>query len=339
MDVNRKWKFVAVMLLLFCLAVSTVSAAGSQESTEDEGKSYSFDIANALSSSHTHSKALAYFAERLQELTDGRAVAKVFNDGQLGNERVAMEQLQMGATAITRTGAAVLTGVVPEIELFGLPYLFEDVTDMHKELEGELGEYLSAQMRQNGLVVLGWFDYGARSILGQKPVRKPEDLLGVRIRVQSSPIEAESFKAFGAAPVNLPFGDLYSALSSGVIDAVENGPDTLYDQRFYEVAPVFSETKHFIQPTPLYISAEIYDELPSDIQDAVRQAGKDAVAFIKENQPAAVEKGIADLEAAGTEIVTDVDIEAFRSTAGPLYSDFYKKYPDLTPIIKAILNN
>lgn len=335
----------AYLSVLICVALSVVVvggafASGSQEPAEGgAAESYSFDVANALTPEHTHSQALAEFAGELEELTEGRITAEVFNNGQLGGERVAMEQVQLGATAVTRTGHAVLTNLIPEMELFGLPYLFDDVDEMVSALDGELGEYLTTRMREEGLVVLGWFDYGARSVLATRPVRTPEDMAGLRIRVQSSPIEARAFEVFNAAPVNLPFTDLYSALDSGVIDAVENGPDTLYDQRFYEVAGVFSETAHFIQPTPLYMSAQIFDELPSELQEAVKEAGRAAVQFIRDNQPQAVQDGIDSLEAAGTTMVMDVDRDAFQAAAESLYGEFYGEYPELEPILEEIRSN
>lgn len=331
---NGKKLIIMGLIALMLFMAMTASAGGNAET--EEVTTFNMVLGNELTPAHVHSKALDFFAERVADLSDGRIAIEVHHSGVLGGGRVVMEQLQIGATEFTRTGHAVLTGVVPEVNIFGLPYLFKDVNHMHEMLEGELGKYLEEKLEKEGLIVLGWFDYGARSIIAKEPVRKPEDLIGKRIRVQESPLDIKSFQVLGASPVPLPWGDQYPALDSGVIDATENAPDTIYDGRFHEVAKFYSLTEHFIQPTPLYMSKIVYDDLPADLQAAVRQAGKDAVGFIKENQPKRVEEGIRLIEAGGATIIRDIDKEAFRSKTRPVYDEFLRDFPDLQRFVDQI---
>jgi len=330
----KKGIVAAAAICLLALTGTAIYAGGSSESKSEE--TYEMVVANVLTGSHTHSMALAHFAERCDELTDGRLELTVHNDGVLGAERVVMEQVQLGSTEFTRTSAAVLTGIVPEIAVFGLPYLFDSVSQMYEALDGDLGNYFKDKLEKEGLLVLGWFDYGARSVIAKEPVRSPDDLVGKRIRVQESPLDVKTFKAFGAAPVPLPWPDQYPALDSGVIDATENSPDTLYDGRFHEVVKYLSLTEHFIQPTVLYVSKIVFEKFPKDIQDAVRQAGKDAVAFVQEHQADRIEERLESLQDEGAIIVEDVNKDAFRAKAVSVYDEFLSEHAELQPFIDEI---
>jgi tripartite ATP-independent transporter DctP family solute receptor len=334
MSIGKKDFITIGMALSLVFFAASVTAGGKTETKSAE--IYNMVVANELTEAHVHSKALAFFSQRVGELTNGRMKLTVHNSGVLGSGRVVMEQLQLGTTQFTRTGHAVLTGVVPEIAIFGLPYLFDDVNHMHKTLEGSLGEYLQKKLEAKGLIVLGWYDYGARSIIAKVPIRRPEDLAGKRIRVQESPLDIKSFQILGASPVPLPWGDQYPALDSGVIDATENAPDTIYDGRFHEVAKFYSLTEHFIQPTPLYMSKIVFDKLPKDLQEKVIQAGKDSVGFIKENQPKKIEEGLRLIQQGGATIIRDIDKQAFRQKTLPVYEEFFKTYPDLRPFVQGI---
>jgi len=318
-----------MVTIIFCLTLFIAQ-------TNILAETYNMRIANALTEEHTHSQVLLYFADRVNELTEGQLNAKVYLNGILGDERSVMEQVQMGSIEFTRTGYPVLSGLVPEIDIFGLPYLFDNVDHMYAVIDGPIGKTIEDKLKNEGLIILGWFDYGARSILAKKPIRKPEDLNGLRIRVQESPLNVDTFKAIGASPVPLPYADQYSALDSGVIDGTENAPDTIYDGRFHEVAHYYSLTEHFIQPTVFYMSKSVFDKLPEDIQKAIIQAGEDSVSWIKDHQPAKIEEGLKLMEEEGATIVKDVDKQAFREEVLPLQTEYAEKFSQL--LIEVIYN-
>jgi len=319
-------KLSIVLCILLCVTFFSSPIAA---------ETYSFDVANVLTADHTHSQVLEYFAERLEELSDGQVTVNVFLDGVLGDEREVMEQVQLGNIDLTRTSHAVLTSYVEELETLGLPFIFDDVPHMYQEIEGAYGQHLEDLLEEAGFIVLGWFDYGARSVIATRPVRHPDDLSGLRIRVEEDRMKVEMFEQLGASAVQLPWPDQYSALDSGVIDAAENAPDTIYDARLHEVAEYYSLTEHNIQPTLLYMSSRVFNDLPENIQNKIIEAGRDSVEWIKENQPLAIEEGLTLLEEEGTTIIEDVDRDAFFDKSAPMLDKYYEKYPDLLDLLEA----
>lgn len=313
-------KVIMFFLLLVCLNTGLVGAA-----------THTLTMANAVSEDHTHSQVLIYFAEKLEEYSKGEVEVIFYFDGVLGNEREVREQLQLGNIDMTRTSHAVLQGVVPEISVVGLPFLFNDLDQMYALLEGEMGDKLGDKLAEKGIKLLGWYDYGARHIISTRPIRTIQDMEGLRIRVEEDPLKVRAFRSLGASPIQLPFTDQYEGLNTGIIDGADNATEAIYTMRLYEVANYYALVAHTISPAAFYMSYKVWESLPVDIQNNILEAATSSVEWIKENQAAVIQRTLDSLNEYGMTIIeiTGTDREAFREKVLPVLQEYKEMYPDL----------
>jgi tripartite ATP-independent transporter DctP family solute receptor len=274
--------------------------------------------------------ATRYMGDLLSEWTDGRITINVFHSMQLGGEKEALEQVQVGALEMTRVSVGVVGPIVDEFNAFNLPYLFENVDHMHRVVDGEIGQELLNQLEAGGLIGLGYMDGGSRSFYNNKrPVQTVEDLRGLKIRVMQNPIFIDMAAALGADGVPISFDELYTALQTGVVDGAENNPPSYATQNHNEVAKYYTLDEHLIVPEIFVFSKQVWDTLDPVDQQLILKAS--ALASVKQRElwQQMEEQSMAQLREEGAEIITDVDKQPFIDATAPVREKFGQKYGEL----------
>jgi tripartite ATP-independent transporter DctP family solute receptor len=233
-------------------------------------------LAHGLPRAHPVHRAMMHFADLVAERSGGEVAISLFADGVLGEEPTLLDQVRVGTLDMTKASASVLEGVSPLYRLFDLPFLFRGKEHWRKVLAGPVGARVLAGPGADGVMGLCFYDAGARSFYGRRPVSQPEDLAGLKIRVQPSPTMMRMVQALGAEPVPLPWGVVYTALQTGLIDGAENNLTALTFGRHAEVIRHYAFTEHTIVPDVLLIGARAWGALRPPLREMLRAAAADS---------------------------------------------------------------
>lgn len=283
-------------------------------------------LAHSLDSSHPVHKGMVYMAERLDKLSGGKMRIDIYANGQLGTERELIELLQIGSLAMTKVSASPLESFVPEIQIFGIPYVFRDDDHFWKVLNGGIGKQLLDGPKAFKLKGLGYYDAGSRSFYTTKvPIHKPSDLRGLKIRVQESRTAMAMVQALGGAATPISWGELYTALQQGIVDGAENNPPSLYISRQHEVSKYYSLDEHTAVPDVLLISVRVWESLTPHQQAWLRTAVDESVLYQRKLWAEFSAESLKAIEDAGVTIIYP-DKAPFRAAV----ADFHRTY-DGTP--------
>ena len=236
-------------------------------------------LAHGLNDKHPVHLAMVRFAELAKQKSNGELDVKVFPNGTLGQERETLEQVQNGILEMTKASASPLETFAPEYKVFNLPFVFRSKDHFYKVLDGKVGETILNASKSRGFIGLTFYDSGARSFYAKKPINTPDDLKGMKIRVQQSPTTIKMIQALGASPTPMAWGEVYSALQAGVVDGAENNVTALTTGRHGEVSKFFSQTEHQMVPDVLVISTAKWDSLKKPLQDALRSAAHESFVY------------------------------------------------------------
>jgi len=281
--------------------------------------------------------AIQYMGELLETWTSGRMQIQIFHSMQLGGEKEALEQVQVGALEMTRVSVGVVGPIVPEFNAFNLPYFFTSTDHMHKVVDGEIGTDLLNKLEKGGLIGLGYMDAGSRSFYNkERPIKTLADLEGLKIRVMQNPIFVDMVNSMGGNGLSVAFNELYTAMQTGVVDGAENNPPTYHSQKHYEIAGYYTLTEHLMVPEIFVFSKKVWDTLSPLDQQLIRKAS--ALAVIKERELWAAREvaALEELKAAGIEVITDVDKGPFIEATEPVRAKFGSEYADLIARAKAV---
>jgi tripartite ATP-independent transporter DctP family solute receptor len=278
-----------------------------------------------LRSSDTHPdgyptvEAVKYFGELLKDRTAGRYSIEVFHSAQLGEEKDTIEQVRSGVIDLNRVSMGPFNGLIPETTVPSLPYIFRSVDHMRKVLDGDVGAEILAAFEPHGLIALAFYDGGARSFYNsKKPIASKEDLGGMKFRVMQSDIFVDMVNALGANATPMPYGEVYSAIETGVIDGAENNFPSYDTAKHAEVAKYYSLDEHLMVPEVLVMSKASWDKLSAEDQTILRQAAKDSVVKQRELWDAKEKESRAKVEAAGSTISTP-EKQPFIDAMAPVY--------------------
>ncbi len=282
--------------------------------------------------------AVENMGKKLAVATDGRLKIQMFAGGVLGDERVAIEQTQIGAIQILRVSVGPLSSVVPDVDVFNLPYLFRDQNQMRKVVDGPIGQEMLDKITASPakLVGLAWMDSGSRNVYAKKAIKTPADLKGLKIRMQGNPVFIDTMNAMGGNAISMPFGELYSALQTGVVDGAENNEPSYYSQNHYTVANVFSRTGHLIIPEVLVFSKPAWDKLTPEDQALIKKLAREAQMEQRELWNKTVADDTAKLKEKGVTFVDDVDKKAFIDATAPVREKYGAPFADLVKRIQAV---
>lgn len=299
--------------LALAMAMLVPAAAGARE----------FRLADTHPESYPTVQAALHMGRLVAERSGGRHVVRVFHSRQLGEEKETIEQTRVGAIDLNRVNLAPLTGLVPECNVASLPFLFRSVDHMHRVLDGPVGQQILAAFERHGLVGLAFYDSGARSIYNaRRPIRTPDDVEGLRIRVQQSDLTVAMLEALGATAVPLPFGEVNTALVTGLIDGAENNWPSYERNEHHKAARYYALTEHSMAPEVLVMSKKAWDGLSAEDQALFRAAARESAAVMRTLWAQAEQRSEAAARAAGVQVITDVDKDAFRRRMLPVYERF-----------------
>ena len=260
-------------------------------------------LAHGLDPTHPVHKGMVFMAEQLSEKSDGKLTIDIYPSGQLGSEQQCVELLQIGSLAITKVSAAVMEGFTPKFKVLGLPYVFESKEHSYKVFDGEIGRELLLGTEEFWIRGLSFYDAGFRSFYTiNRPINTPDDLKGLKIRVMKSQTAMEMVKALGGSPTPISWGELYTALQSGVVDGAENNPPSFYTSHHYEVCKHYSLDQHTCVPDVLIISTKVWKSLSDQEQKWLQEAANESVPVQRKYWDESVEESFREVKAAGVTI-------------------------------------
>jgi len=264
--------------------------------------------------------AVKQMSESVKKATGGKHSIKVFTGTQLGGEKDTIEQTKIGALDLVRINSAPMNNIVPETLVPSLPFIFRDVTHMRKVLDGPIGDEILKALEPHGYVGMAFYDAGARSFYNtKKPIRTPADMKGMKIRVQQSDLFVGMLQALGANATPMPYGEVYTALKTGLVDGAENNWPSYDTARHFEVAKYYTVNEHSMVPEILMFSKKIFDTLPADEQKIFKQAAKESVPYMRKLWDAKELESRKKVEAAGVQVVDKVDKKPFMDAMKPVY--------------------
>ena len=286
--------------------------------------------------SHPVHQAMVFLGERLEEKSGGKIKVKVYPNQQLGTERELLELLQIGSVGMTKVSAASLEAFSPEISVLGLPYLFRDDAHISQVLQGEIGKELLLSTEKFWLRGLCFYDAGKRSFYSKtKPIETPADLDGLKIRVQESKMAINMVRGMGGSPTPVSYGELYTALQQGIVDAAENNPPSFYNSRHYEVCKFYSIDEHTAIPDVVLVSTKVWEGLNLEEQKWLQEAANESAVYQEGLWKDAVEEALREVQKAGVKI-SYPSKEPFLEKVSSVYEQVYKEQPQLEPLIKRI---
>jgi tripartite ATP-independent transporter DctP family solute receptor len=264
---------------------------------------------------------MEYLAQRARELSDGKLLIQIFPSEQLGNEKECIEALQLGYLAMTKTSTGPMEAFVPRIRIFGIPYLFRDDAHFWKVAKSPIGKELLVAGQDMGLRGLCYYDAGFRSFYAKKPINSPADLQGLKIRVMNSVMAMDMVKTMGGSPTPISWGELYTSLDQGVVDAAENNPPSFDTSRHFEICKYYTLDEHVYLPDMLVISTPIWEGLTKEQQTILQQAVDESVEKGHEYWAEAVDEAMTKVQAAGVQVIRP-DKKPFQEAVRPMWQRF-----------------
>jgi C4-dicarboxylate-binding protein DctP len=251
-------------------------------------------------------KGAEYFKKLAEERTGGKVKVELYPNSSLFKDGEEMEALQLGSVQMLAPSVSKFGPLgAREFEVFDLPYMFDNYEEMHKVTEGPVGKALFKKLEGKGITGLAYWDNGFKEMSANKPLRKPEDMKGLKIRIQSSKVLGDQMKAFGALPQVMAFSEVYQALQTGVVDGQENTPSNFYTQKMHEVQKYLTMTDHGVIEYAVIVNKKFWDALPADIRNTLDGAMRDATKYANDIAKKENDDALAAVKASGkTEIIT-----------------------------------
>lgn len=315
---------------LAALALSAAFGAGAQE--------IKIRFAHSLSPSEPAHLAAEYFAKNVAARTNGRVQITVFPAEQLGPGKDVNEMIRQGANVMNITDPGYLSDFVPDVGVLNGPYLVKTPQEYEKLLASDWFKGIEQKLEVAGfkLVMANGF-FGQRHLISDKPVRKPEDMAGMTVRVPPNTMWIETFKAMGARPTTVQWSEVYNALQQHVVEGAEAPLGSLWGSKLQETRKVISLTGHFTAFVMWPINASFFNKLPKDVQQVLMEEGRKAGAEMTRLTLASQDEYVNKFKAAGVTIVSDVDIPAFQKATASVYKAFPKWTPGLRETVLANL--
>jgi tripartite ATP-independent transporter DctP family solute receptor len=320
-------------LMITCAALATLGGAPLVAQAQTTLKA-----ADVHPAGYPNVVAIENLGKKLEAATKGKYKLQMFPGGVLGSEKEVVEQTQVGAIQIARISLGVLGPVVPDVNVFNMPFVFRDEAHMRKVIDGAIGDEILKRISDSParLVALGWMDSGSRSLYTKKAVRKIEDLKGQKIRMMGNPLFVDTMNAMGGNGISMGHGEVFSALQTGVIDGAENNPPTLFTSNQYTAGIKFyTQTNHLIIPEIFVMSKVTWDKLTPEEQTELKKFSREA----QMEQRALWDKSVAEysgkLKAAGIEFIP-IDNKPFFDATVPVRAKYGAAYADLMKRIEAV---
>ena len=339
-----KKRIFAIVLILALVAAclcgcgnSGSSAPETQNTTatdaEATAKTINLKFGHAASESHFLHVGATVFKEKLEELSNGTMTVDIYPNGTLGTLREMVEGVQNGDIDMCVAISTVVESFCPEVAGFDLPFLVDDLDHADRIMNSELTEYLDEKLEENGLINLGWWEVGFRSMIFKQEASSIDDLAGLQIRIMSSETFEKMMKALGLNPVVIDNSELYTALQQGAVDGAENGYSEFVDYSMYEVTNYLYQTRHVYSPMCCMISPAVWESLTEEQQAWVQQAADAATAAAVADSRAKVDVCIETLIEKGMTVV-EFDREDLKNRCASVYAE-YPQFDEMVEIINS----
>ncbi|WP_422448001.1 TRAP transporter substrate-binding protein [Thermoanaerobacterium sp. DL9XJH110] len=317
---NVKILAVVTMILIF------LTACGSKNSATSK-RTYTMKIGHGTAESSLYHFGAVKFKELVEQKSNGKIKVEIYPNGQIGHDKELLEKMKLGAIEGGVIGTEPIAGWAPKIQVINLPYLFKDRETAYRILDGNIGEEIfKDQPKQNGIRLLAYFENGFRQVTNNtRPINGVADLKGIKIRVSNSPVSIAIFKALGANPTPMSFGEVYTALEQKVVDGQENPLALIESSKFYEVQKYLAITNHIYSPCVLLVSEKFYQSLPDDLKKAVVEAAKEARDLQRKESQKRDQELLEILKQKGMQVTTP-NIEEFAQATKDVHLEFDDKY-------------
>ncbi len=271
------------------------------------------------------SRAAERFKELAERYTEGRVKVELYPNSQLYKDKEELEALQLGAVQMLAPSLSKFGPLgIKEFEVFDLPYLFAGYEDLRKVTQGPIGKELLAKLEAKGMVGLAYWDNGFKNLSANKALLVPEDVLGLKMRIQSSKVIEAQMAALGALPQVTAFSEAYQALSSGVVDGTENPPANMLTQKMYEVQKHATLTHHGYLGYAVIANKAFWEGLPPEIRAALERALAETTPYELEIAKAENEEALAEMKRLGTTAFhepTPDELEAWKAALMPVHKE------------------
>lgn len=296
-----------------------------------------FRAADNQPNDYPSAMAMKYIGSQISAASNGKYDVKVFGNSTLGSSKDAIEQVKIGAIAMTRVSTSDFHNIVPETLVPSFPFIFRDIAHFRKVMYGPIGDNILAAFDKAGFVGLAFYEDGARSIYAKKPVRNLADAKGLKIRVQPSDLWVSIVAAMGATATPIPYAEVYTAMKTGLVDAAENNAPSYETAKHYEAAPYFSETEHVMSPAVVVFSKKIWLTLTPEEQAMIRKAARESVDYYVDIWNKKEEAAKVAVKAGGATLVSDVNKAEFVTAMKPVW-DKYATTPELKALTQSIVD-
>jgi tripartite ATP-independent transporter DctP family solute receptor len=285
-------------------------------------------------------QAVENMGKKLEAATGGRLSIQMYSSMQLGGEKEAIEQAQVGALQLARVSVGALGPVVDDLNVFNLPFLFRNTAHMDEVIDGPIGQELLDKVTDNPnthLVGLAFMDAGARNLYDtKKPIKDIADVKGLKVRVMGNPMFVDMMNALGGNGVAMGYDQVFSALQTGVVDGAENNPPSFYFDNHYQAAKYYTLTEHLIVPEILVFSRPTWESLSKDDQELIKKLAREAQLEERRLWNEKEQQAIDKMKAAGVEIITISDKTAFQKAVKPVWDKYGAKYAELIKRIQVV---
>ena len=313
-----------VFLLVFLVCSTGVAFAGG--AAEDEQETFQLRLATVVSPPHPWIDMAEFFAEEVEAQTDGNVTVRIHHSGALGDDETTLDELRIGSIDFVIGGVSNAVAFLPEYAITGFSYLFEDLDHFRRVSAGDspFFEYLAEKHEERNLPfqLLALAGGGTRvTSTNLGPIEHPDDLDGVNMRLPGNPLELRIWEAFGAIPTSLPWGEIYTAVQTGVVNAFESTISGFYGSRLFEVAPYQSLTNHQIMISHFTASDRVMDSLPAEYRAIVEAVALEAGRLGTDRGAVYDQELLVEMEEEFGLTVVTPDIDAFVSVVKPLHDE------------------
>lgn len=266
-------------------------------------------------------------AEEFEKLTKGRYKVTVFPSGALGGEKEMLEGIKDGSLDLEVCSSGPVGIFVPEVLITDIPFLFRDYHHARKTLDGPIGQEILAKFPEKGIIALAWAENGFRHLTNSKrPVSTPEDLKGLKLRTMENQVHMTAFRTLGAVPAPMAFTELFTALQTGAVDGQENPIQIISSSKFGQVQKNLSLTGHVYSPALMLASPAAFNAMSAADKSALQNAAKVGVVAMRKRVTDMETTGVAELQAQGVNVVSNIDKSKFQAALAPAYAEYAKKF-------------
>src|SRR5450432_4456980 len=323
---SRRLAAAGLSLIAACSAALLLATPQTAIAQQTAAPLFTLRTAHYFKEDHPWHKGLAFFAKKVSDDSKGRIQIDIFSGGILGSEAQTMQLVKDGSLDFVVSDPSAGAPFAKELDFFALPFMFHYYAHWQKSLDGAPGKRYAALVEdKTGMKIIGYWGGSSRNVLStKKPILSMADMKGMRLRLISSPLKVNVWKAVGAVPTPIAFMETYLAMNSGVVDGMENESVAVREMKFYEPAPFIARTEHEFTVRPFFMSRKTWDKLPPDLQQIVAKAAQDATVYELKTEADAGQAAEAWMQSKFNVKFNTIDKQPFKTATQPVIAEFAK---------------